>query len=221
MLLAHMVLSSEFSDLTPCLIHYHKLWLNFSEFNLPTHWNILWLARKTVLKIYNQLNEKFAYPNSTTMPVQVEDIKTSISHITVLCKEFLINVPIGNKRSKIYLVMTSDEGGDTWQTFNKQLDALFAEDCRDGQGWLHHICHGEFGMDKVVQYLSTLDINLLPLDLVAKKLDWLEAELEILSWVWLLESDTKHPRYWIAYLQAEEETDKISFSASSNKTCRG
>jgi hypothetical protein len=34
-------------------------------------------------------------------------------------------------------------------------------------------------MDKVVQYLSALDINLLPLDLVAKKLDWLEAELEI------------------------------------------
>jgi hypothetical protein len=62
---------------------------------------------------------------------------------------------------------------------------------------------------------------LLPLDLVAKKLDRLEAELEILSWVWLLESDKKHPRYSIAYLQAEEETDKISFSANSNKACRG
>ena len=77
--------------------------------------------------------------------------------------------------------MTSDEGEDTWQTFNKRFDALFAEDCRDGQGRLHHIRRGEFGMDKVVQYLSTLDINLLPLDLVAKKLDRLEAELEILS----------------------------------------
>ena len=128
-----------------------------------------------------QLKKKFAYPNSTTMPVQVEDIKSSISHITVLCKEILINIPIGNKRSKIYLVMTSDEGEDTWQTFNKRFDALFAEDCHDGQGQLHHIRCGEFGMDKVVQYLSTLDINLLPLDLVAKKLDQLEAELEILS----------------------------------------
>jgi hypothetical protein len=77
--------------------------------------------------------------------------------------------------------MTSDEGEDTWQTFNKRFDALFAEDCRDGQGRLHHIRCGEFGMDKVVQYLSTLDINLLPFDLVAKKLDRLEAELEILS----------------------------------------
>jgi len=36
-------------------------------------------------------------------------------------------------------------------------------------------------MDMVVQYLSTLDINLLPLNLVAKKLDQLEAELEIIS----------------------------------------
>src|ERR1700683_1016804 len=115
------------------------------------------------------------------MPVQAEDIKSSISHITDLCKEILINIPIGNKRSKIHLVKTSNEGEDTWQTFNKWFDALFAEDCHDGQGQLHHIHHGEFSMDMVAQYLSTLDINLLPLDLVAKKLDWLEAELEIIS----------------------------------------
>ena len=36
---------------------------------------------------------------------------------------------------------------------------------------------------------SALDIHANPLDLVAKKLDWLEAELEILLWVWLLHSD--------------------------------
>jgi len=48
------------------------------------------------------------------------------------------------------------------------------EDCCDGQ--LHHICHDEFGMDMVVQYLSALDINALPLYSVAKKLDWLEAD---------------------------------------------
>ena len=49
---------------------------------------------------------------------------------------------------------------------------------------------------------SALDNNALPLDLVAKKLDWLVAELEILSWVWLLHSDMKHWKYWIIYLQA-------------------
>jgi hypothetical protein len=47
----------------------------------------------------------------------------------------------------------------------------------------------------VVQYLSALDINALPLDLVAKKLDQLEAELEILLWVWVLHSDMKHSKY--------------------------
>jgi hypothetical protein len=115
------------------------------------------------------------------MPVQAEDIKSSISCITTLCKEIPISIPIGNKRSKIHLVMTGDEGEDSWHTFNKRFDALFAEDCRDGQDRLHHIRRGEFGMDLVVQYLSTLDLNSLPLDLVAKKLDRLEAELETLS----------------------------------------
>ena len=76
--------------------------------------------------------------------------------------------------------MSGNEGEDTWQTFNKQFDALFAEDCHDGQGRLHHFRRGEFGMDMVVQYLSTLDINFLPLDLVAKKFNQLEAELEII-----------------------------------------
>ena len=115
------------------------------------------------------------------MPVHTEDIKSSISSITNLCKEIPISIPIGNKRSKIYLVMTGDEGEDSWHTFNKRFDALFAEDCRDEQDRLHHIRRGEFGMDLVVQYLFALDLNLLPLDLVAKKLDRLEAELEILS----------------------------------------
>ena len=93
------------------------------------------------------------------MPPQGEDIKTSISHITNLCKDIPMSIPIGNKRSKIHLVMTSNEEKDSWETFNKQFDALFTEDCHDGQGRLHHICCGEFGMDMIVQYLSTLDIN--------------------------------------------------------------
>ena len=56
-------------------------------------------------------------------------------------------------------------------------------------------------MDMVVQCLSALDTNALPLDLVAKKLDWLEAELEIPWWVQLLHSDTKHSKDWMTYLQ--------------------
>jgi hypothetical protein len=61
------------------------------------------------------------------MPDQVEDVKFSISHKTILCKEILINIPIGSKRSKIHLVMMGKEGEDTWPTSNKYFDALFAE----------------------------------------------------------------------------------------------
>ena len=39
----------------------------------------------------------------------------------------------------------------------------------DGQCQLYYICHCEFGLDLVVQYLSALDINALPLDFVANK----------------------------------------------------
>jgi hypothetical protein len=39
----------------------------------------------------------------------------------------VINVSIGNKRCRIYLVMTSKEEEDTWHTFNKCFDAIFIE----------------------------------------------------------------------------------------------
>ena len=62
------------------------------------------------------------------MLVQVEDVKFSISHITthshLLFKEIL--KPIGCKRSMIYLVMTG-KGEDTWPTFDRYFDTLFAE----------------------------------------------------------------------------------------------
>jgi hypothetical protein len=49
---------------------------------------------------------KFVSSNKTTMLVQVEDDKFSIFHVAILCEEILINIPIGNKRSKIRSVMT-------------------------------------------------------------------------------------------------------------------
>jgi len=75
------------------------------------------------------------------------------------------------------------------------LTLVCCENRCDGQGQLHHICCSEFGMDLVVQYLSALNINALPLDLVTKQLDWLESELEILLWVWVVHSDMKHSKY--------------------------
>ena len=80
-----------------------------------------------MLEIYHPAQHKFACPNKTTMPVQVEDVKFTISCITIFCKVIQINIPLGNKRRKIHLVITGEEVGDTWHTFNKYFDTLFAE----------------------------------------------------------------------------------------------
>jgi hypothetical protein len=72
--------------------------------------------------------------------------------------------------------------------------------CCDGQWQPHHICHGDFGIDMVFQYLSALDINTLPLDLWLKTgLAW--GKTWILWWVWLLHSDIQHWKDWMVYLQ--------------------
>ena len=70
-------------------------------------------------------------------------------------------------------------------------------------------------MDMVVQCLSALDTNALPLDLVAKKLDWLEAELEIPWWVQLLHSDTKHSKDWMTYLQPSLHRSALNTEAKT------
>jgi len=62
------------------------------------------------------------------------------------------------------------------------LALICCEDCCDGQGQLHHICCAEFHMGMVVQILTALDINALPLDLVAKKLDQLGQNLKSYCW---------------------------------------
>ena len=85
-----------------------------------------------------------------------------------------MNISIGNKRNKIYLVMTGRIPG---KPSTNGLMHCFLKT----QGQLHHIYHVEFGMDMEVQFLYTLDITLLPLNLVAKKLDQLSGELEVKS----------------------------------------
>src|ERR1700683_4618784 len=70
---------------------------------------------------------KIYHPTKTTMPVQVEDVKFPTSCITILCKVIMINIPLGNKRIKIHLVMIGEEVGDTWHTLNKYFDTLFAK----------------------------------------------------------------------------------------------
>ena len=111
----------------------------------------------------------------------IHDIQATVSQIQTLCTELLSTIPQGSNRSKITQVLDGPEYESPWQTFNKRFNALFAEDCRDEAGRLHHICRGKYGMDKMNNYLASIDFTALLLDLVTFKLDQLKAELEDLS----------------------------------------
>ena len=103
-----------------------------------------------MLKIYHPTQQKFVYPNKTTMPVQVGGVKFSISCITILCKVILINIPLGNKRRKIHLVMTGEQVGDTWHTINKNFDTLYAKIWQTcGNITMGHICLQFIGIFKI------------------------------------------------------------------------
>ena len=103
-----------------------------------------------------------------------------MSEINVLCSKLPMTVQNGSNWCKINQVLSLEEGESAWQTFNQGFDALFREDCRDAAGRLCHICCGEFGMDKVNMYWSSIKFNGMPLDLVVIKLNQLKTELEYL-----------------------------------------
>lgn len=69
-----------------------------------------------------------------------------------------------------------------WETFNSRMDAVFAEDCRNGKGRLHLLRAGKKGMDHVNTYFSSINLqdNGLMLDLMVIKLERLAAELKYL-----------------------------------------
>jgi hypothetical protein len=99
-----------------------------------------------------------------------ENTRALINNIISLTRTLPTSVPLATNADKIFAVMNSPEGESTWHIFNKHFDALFGEDCCDFTGQLHHICHGRLGMDKVCNYLSTLDVGSVPLDLATIKL---------------------------------------------------
>ena len=87
--------------------------------------------------------------------------------------------------------MNSEERDSPHETFNRRFDVLFAEDCRDADGRLHHVRQGKLGMGLIVSYLSKLDWTGFPLDLVELKLRRLITELKHLQYV--LNSVVCHP----------------------------
>lgn len=110
-------------------------------------------------------------------------IRLAVKEIGTLSASLTDSVPKGSKDDKLWLVMNSAEGESPHETFNRRFDALFAEDCRDSSGRLHHVRQGKLGMGLVVTYLSKLNWANFPLDLVDLKLQRLITELKHLQYV--------------------------------------
>lgn len=106
-----------------------------------------------------------------------------VQDITDFSKRLPAEIQEATKDDKIYTVMTKVKGDTPWETFNRRFDILFSEDCRDGNGRLHHIRRGRHGMNVVAAYLSRV-VNEDQLkgvyDLAALKLTRLRDELRVL-----------------------------------------
>lgn len=110
-------------------------------------------------------------------------IKQLVKEIGSLSNTLTDAVPKGSKDDKIWSVMKAEERDTPHETFNWQFDALFAEDCHDSDGRLCHVCQGKLGMGLVILYLSKINWNGFPLDLVELKLRRLVTELKHLQYV--------------------------------------
>jgi hypothetical protein len=110
-------------------------------------------------------------------------IRQLVKEISALSNSLSDSVPKGTKDDKIWSVMNSEECETPHETFNRRFDALFAEDCRDSDGHLHHVRQGKLGMGLVVSYLSKINWTSFPLDLVELKLQRLVRELNNLQCV--------------------------------------
>ncbi|KAJ7820837.1 hypothetical protein B0H14DRAFT_3472018 [Mycena olivaceomarginata] len=64
--------------------------------------------------------------------------------------------------------------------FNRGMDVLFGEDCRNADGRLHHVRRGASGMTLIVKYLEQVEWSAMACDIATIKLDRIIAELEFL-----------------------------------------
>lgn len=113
-------------------------------------------------------------------------IKLLVKEIGSLSTSLADSVLKGTKDDKIWSVLNKEERDTPHETFNSRFDALFAEDCRDSNGRLHHIRQGKLGMGLVVSYISKINWADFPLDLVELKLQRLVTELKSLQYVSIL-----------------------------------
>jgi hypothetical protein len=115
----------------------------------------------------------------------VATVRLLVKEISSLSLSLADTVPKGSKDDKIWSVMNAEERDSPHETFNSRFDALFAEDCRDADGRLHHVRQGKLGMGLVVSYISKITWADFPLDIVELKLQRLIAELKYLQYVFI------------------------------------
>ncbi|SJL11862.1 uncharacterized protein ARMOST_15273 [Armillaria ostoyae] len=77
----------------------------------------------------------------------------------------------------IYHVITNVVGEDTFSTFNRRFDILYAEHLRDENGRLPNLRRGKYGLDAVISYLQSVPWPEVPLDPVEPKLQRLITEV--------------------------------------------
>ncbi|EMD30430.1 hypothetical protein CERSUDRAFT_101389 [Gelatoporia subvermispora B] len=90
------------------------------------------------------------------MSVTLDQIEFAIQTIKSLAEKLPDSVPEASKEDKIYQVLKLNREGDTiWETFNRCMDILIAEDTRDPTtGRLPYIRRGRHGIVKVAAYLA-------------------------------------------------------------------
>jgi hypothetical protein len=112
----------------------------------------------------------------------VSTIKSLVKEIGVLSNTLSDSMLKASKAGKIWLVMNSEECEIPHETFNRQFDALFGENCRDSNSRLHYVQQGKFGMGVIVSYLLKVNWAVdFPLDLVKIKLQRLIMEIKLLQ----------------------------------------
>jgi len=114
--------------------------------------------------------KKIPHLPQPTMGSPLKNTRALISNIVSLMRSLPTSVPLATNEDRIFAVMNSPKDKSTWHTFNKHFGVLFGEDCHDSTGELHHVYLGCLGMDKVCDYLSTLDVGSVPLNLATIRL---------------------------------------------------
>lgn len=103
---------------------------------------------------------------------------TLIQRIVALVPNLPETIPEATKEDVIYTAMK--KSGDTdWETFDRRVNAIFGEDCRDENGRLQNLRRGRLGLNNFCAYLKRIpDLKGMSLDLVDVKLERLVRELE-------------------------------------------